>query len=106
MDSTDISTSGKNKAFVSINSIEAYNKETLSDKIRRLTTANVQLMADKTETEKARVNLKADKVRLFGKKNSLVVKKEELRIEIIVLNTAGFSNILIRGHQDPFLRPT
>jgi len=29
------------------------------------------------ETEKIKVNLKADKIQLFGKKNSFVAKKEE-----------------------------
>ena len=53
---------------------------------------------DKIKTEKVRVNLKADKVQLFGKKNSLVVKREELRIEIATLNAAGSSNVLVRGY--------
>ena len=61
MDSTDISTSGKSKAFVFTNGVEAYNKEVLSDEIRRLTIANVQLMTDKMETEKVKVNLEADR---------------------------------------------
>ncbi len=55
------------------------------------------------ETEKAKVNLEADKVRLFGEKNSLVAKKKEFRVEIVVLNVA---NVLVRSHQDPPLRPT
>ena len=87
---------------VSTNGVEAYNKEILSDEIRRLTTANVQLMTDKMETEKIKVNLKTDKVRLFNEKNFLVIKREELRAEIAVLNTV---NALIRNHQDPFLGP-
>jgi len=35
-------------------------------------------MTDKIETERTKINLKTDKVRLLDKKNSLVVKKEEL----------------------------
>src|SRR6266566_9640377 len=63
-----MSTSGKSKASASTNGVEAYNKETLNDEIRRLTTANVQLIADKIEIEKAKVNLEADKTRLLDKK--------------------------------------
>jgi len=58
------------------------------------------------ETEKTKVNLEADKTRLFGKKNFLIAKKEELRAEIAALYTAGPSNVPIRGHQNPFLKPT
>ncbi len=61
MDNTDISTSNKGKTPASTNGVEAYNKEALNDEIRRLTTANVQLIIDKMETEKVRVNLEADK---------------------------------------------
>jgi len=82
----------------STNGVKAYNKKTLNDEIRRLTTANVQLMTDKMETEKARVNLKTDKIQLFDKKNSLVVKREKLRTKIIALNIIGFSNVPICGH--------
>ncbi len=103
MDSTDISTLGKGKVSASTSGIEAYNKETLDDKIRRLTTTNIQLMTNKIEIEKARVNLEVDKVRLFGKKNSLVTKREELRAEIAILNTV---NVPIRNYQDPLLRST
>jgi len=35
-------------------------------------------MTDKMKTEKTKVNLEADRMQLFDKKNSLVVKKEEL----------------------------
>ena len=90
-----MSTLGKGKASVFTNDVEAYNKKTLSDKIRRLTIANVQLVVDKTETEKAKVNLEADRVRLLGEKNSLVAKREEFRAEIVVLNIA---NVSVRGH--------
>ncbi len=89
---------GKGKASASTSGVEAYSKETLGDKICRLTTANVQLMADKTETEKARVNLEADKIQLFGEKNSLVAKREEFRAEIAVLNAAKPPNVPVRGH--------
>ncbi len=58
------------------------------------------------ENEKARINLKADKTRLLGEKNSLVAKKKELRTEIVVLNAAGPPNILICSHQNLFLRLT
>ncbi len=99
-----MSTSGKSKTPAFTNSIEAYNKETLGDKIRRLTTANVQLITNKMETEKAKVNLEANRARLFNEKNSLITKKKELRTEIIILNATRLSNVLIRGHQNPFLR--
>jgi len=49
------------------------------------------------ETERTKVNLEADKVRLLGEKNSLVVKKEELRAEIVVINAVGSFNVLVRG---------
>ncbi len=104
MNNTDISTLGKGKTPISTNSIEAYNKKTLNDKIRKLTTTNVQLITDKIKTEKVKINLKANKTRLLDKKNSLVIKKKKLRTEIAILNTAGFSNILIYRHQDPFLK--
>ena len=71
-----MSTSSKGKTSVSINDIKTYNKEALGDKIRRLTTANIQLIIDKIETEKAKVNLKADRIQLFDKKNFLIVKKK------------------------------
>ncbi len=77
MDNTDISTLSKGKAFVSTNNVEAYSKETLGNKIRRLTVANVQLIVDKVETEKVKANLETDRMQLFGEKNFLVVKKEE-----------------------------
>ena len=62
MNSTDISTLNKGKAFVSTNNIEAYSKEVLNDEIRRLIVANVQLITDKIEIKKAKINLKADRV--------------------------------------------
>ena len=101
LDNTDISILNKSKTFISTNDIEVYNKEALDDKIRRLTIANTQLITDKIETEKVKVNLEVDKVRLFGEKNSLVAKREELRAEIAVLNA---TNVPIRSHQDPILR--
>ena len=55
-------------------------------------------MVDKTETEKAKVNLEANKVQLFGEKNSLIVKKEKFRAEIAVLNVAGLFNVLVCKH--------
>jgi len=98
LDSTDISTSSKSKASASINDVKTYNKKILNDKIRRLIVANIQLIIDKIETEKTRVNLETDKTRLFDEKNSLIVKKEKLRTEIVILNIAGSSNISIRGY--------
>jgi len=55
-------------------------------------------VVDKIETEKAKVNLEVDRVRLFDEKNFLVVKREELRIEIAVLNVTGFFNVLVCGY--------
>jgi len=101
-----MSTSSKSKAPVSTNNVEAYNKETLDDKIRRLITANTQLMINKMKIEKARVNLEADRVRLLGEKNPLVAKRKELRAEIVTLNVAGPPNIPIHSYQNPLLRPT
>ncbi len=100
-----MSTLGKDKAPVSTNGVEVYSKETLGDKIRRLITTNIQLMTDKIETEKARINLEVDKARLLGEKNSLVVKREELRAEIATLNVAGPLNVLIRSYQNLPLGP-
>ncbi len=47
------------------------------------------------KTEKTKVNLEADRMQLFDKKNSLVVKKEELWTEIAVLNVV---NVPIYSH--------
>ena len=103
MDNTDISTLNKGKAPASTNDIEAYNKEILNDKIRRLIATNIQLMIDKIKTEKTKVNLKTNKIQLLGKKNSLVAKRKEFRTEIVILNVA---NVPIRSYQDLFLKPT
>ncbi len=89
--------------FASINGIEAYTKEQLAVKIQRLITINIQLMTDKIKTERTKVNLEADKVRLLEEKNFLVVKREEFRAEIAVMNAAGSSNVLVRGQQDLLL---
>ncbi len=86
------------------NGIEAYNKKALSDEVRRLTTANIQLVSDKIKTEKTKVNLKADRIWLFDEKNSLIAKRKEFRTEIVILNVVGLFNIPIRGYQDPFLK--
>ncbi len=98
MDSTDISILNKGKTSIFTNNVEAYNKEALKDKIRRLTTVNIQLIIDKIEAEKIKVNLEADKTQLFDKKNSLVVKRKEFRAEIATLNTTGHFNILTYRH--------
>jgi len=102
LDNTNISTLGKGKAPVSTNDIEAYNKETLNNEIRKLTATNTQLMTNKIKTEKTKVNLETDKIQLLDEKNSLVIKKEELWAEIAALNII---NVLVRSHQNPFLRP-
>jgi len=62
LDNTDISILNKGKTSASTNDVKAYNKKTLNDEIRKLTIANVQLITDKIETEKVRVNLEADKI--------------------------------------------
>ena len=103
LDNTDISTSNKGKAPEFTNGVEVYNKEALGDEIRRLTATNIQLMTDKMETEKVRVNLEIDKTRPFDKKNFLIVKREEFQAEIAALNVV---NIPIRSYQNPFLKPT
>jgi len=104
LDSIDISILGKGKAPVSINDVETYSKKILDDKIRKLTTTNVQLMTDKIKTEKTKVNLKADKVQLFDKKNFLIIKRKKLRTEIIILNATKLFNILICRYQNPLLK--
>jgi len=47
LDNTNISTLDQSKAPVSMNGVEAYNKETLADEIRRLNAINIQLIQDK-----------------------------------------------------------
>ncbi len=101
-----MSTSGKGKALVSTSGVKTYSKEALDDEIRRLTTTNAQLIANKIKTEKAKINLEADRTRLFNEKNSLIAKKKELRAEIVILNATRPSNVPIRRYQDPFPRPT
>ena len=81
-----------------MNDAEAYTKEQLAVEIQRLSATNAQLVNDKMKTEKIKVNLEADRTRLFGEKNSLVAKREELRAEITALNTAGPPNAPIRSH--------
>ncbi len=106
MDNIDISISNKGKTPVSTNGIEAYIKEQLAVEIQQFITANIQLITDKIETERTKVNLEADRIRLLEEKNSLIVKKEEFKAEIVTLNAAGSSNVPVRRHQDPFLKPT
>ncbi len=50
------------------------------------------------ETKKVKINLEVDRIQLFDKKNSLVVKREELRTEIVTLNVVGLFNILVYKH--------
>ncbi len=61
-------------------------------------------MTDKIKTEKTKVNLKADKVQLFDKKNFLIIKRKKLRTEIIILNATKLFNILICRYQNPLLK--
>jgi len=80
---------------ISTSGIKVYSKEALGDEIRRLIAINVQLVIDKIKAEKIRINLEADRAQLLDEKNSLVVKREKLRTEIVALNAAGLSNVLI-----------
>ena len=77
LNNTDIFISNKGKTLISTNSVEVYTKEQLATEIQRFTIANIQPMTDKIETEKTKVNLEIDKIRLLKKKNSLIVKKKE-----------------------------
>ncbi len=95
--------SSKGKAPASINDVEAFIKEQLAVEIQRLSAINAQLISDKIETERVKANLKADKMQLFGKKNSLIVKKEELQTEITILNTIGSFNTSVCSYQDPLI---
>ncbi len=61
-----MSISSKGKMPASTNGVEVYTKEQLATEIQRLTTINVQLMTDKMETERTKVNLETDKARLLG----------------------------------------
>ncbi len=71
-------------------------------------------MTDKIETERTKVNLEANRTRvrdtcpayafsaqlvqdLLREKNSLIVKRKELRVEIAAMNAAGSFNTLIYG---------
>ncbi len=81
-----------------MNGVEVFIKEQLAVKIQRFSTVNAQLITDKIKTEKIKVNLEADRARLFGEKNFLVAKRKKLRAEIATLNTAGLFNILIYGY--------
>ncbi len=106
LDSIDISISSKGKAPVSTYDIEAFIKEQLAIEIQRLSAANVQLVTNKIETKRAKVNLKADRMRLLGEKNSLIVKRKEFRTEIVIMNAVKSFNVSIRSHQNPLLEPT
>ena len=50
------------------------------------------------KTERTKVNLETDKVRLLRKKNSLIVKREELQTEIVVMNIIRPFNTLVRSY--------
>jgi len=58
------------------------------------------------EIEKTKVNLKTNKTQLLKEKNSLVVKRKELRVKITAINVVRSSNISIRSQQDPLLKLT
>ncbi len=92
-----MSTSNKDKTSISTNGIEVYTKEQLAAEIQRFTAANAQLVTDKMETEKTKINLETNKARLLGEKNSLVAKRKELRTKIVTMNTVKSSNVLIRS---------
>jgi len=49
------------------------------------------------EIERTKVNLKTDRARLLREKNSLVVKRKELRVEIVVMNAVRSSSVSIYG---------
>ncbi len=66
--------------------------------IQRFTAVNVQLVTDKMETERTKVNLEADRVWLLEEKNFLIVKREEFRAKIVVLNVVGSFNVPIRSY--------
>ncbi len=78
LDNTDIFTSGKGKTPVSTSGVKVYIKEQLAVEIQRFIIANIQLMTDKIETERTKVNLETDRARLLREKNSLIAKREEL----------------------------
>ncbi len=86
-----------------MNGAKAFTKEQLAVKIQRLSAANIQLVNDKIKTEKIKTNLKVNRTRLLGEKNSLIAKREELRTEIVTLNTARPFNAPVRNHQDLLL---
>ena len=81
-----------------MNGAEAFTKEQLAAKIQRFSATNAQLVTDKMKTEKIKVNLEANRVRLLNEKNSLVAKKKELRVEIVILNITGLFNISIYNY--------
>jgi len=56
-----MSTSGKGKAPASVSGAKAFTKEQLAAEIQRLSAANAQLVNDKIETEKIKVNLEVDR---------------------------------------------
>ncbi len=52
---------GKGKAPASTNNVEAYSKETLTDKIRKFNATNIQLIQNKQQTNKTKIALKIDR---------------------------------------------
>jgi len=76
----------------------------LAIEIQRYIAVNVQLITDKIKTEKTKVNLEVNKTQLLREKNSLIVKREEFWVEIVVINAAGLFNVPARNYQDPLLR--
>ncbi len=62
LNNINISISDKGKTLIFTNDIEAYSKKTLSNKICRLTTTNIQLITNKIKTKKTKINLKPNKI--------------------------------------------
>ncbi len=83
LDNNGISILNKGKILALTNGIKAYNKEILGEEIYRLTATNTQLMNNKLNIKIAKTKLEADKVKLISEKNIFVVKREELRAELI-----------------------
>ena len=54
-------------------------------------------MTDKMEIKRTKVNLEVDKARLLKEKYSLVIKREELWVEIVTMNIVRSFNVLVRN---------
>ncbi len=82
MNNIDISTSNKGKIPTSTNGIKTYNKKTFGNKIYRFIQTNMQLTQNKQNSDITKAVIKTDKNRFISKKNTLVIKREELQREI------------------------